>query len=605
MAAFGMPDFSGMPDSSEVPRLFDIAGGGAASPPHSFDPQLIASMAPVIEFLDKHDSIGLVPSAVVVLQRALSSPLGMLNAYSRLSQGMIQLQMAATARSMGVQTDPVIPAEPGDRRFTERTWNENSSYFALQQGYQLLCRFIDDVLKAGSSGDPNDLDDQKAAFLAKLLTDALSPTNFPGTNPEVMIRAFQTGGQSFVQGASNFLEDYIERGGMPKQVDSSGFSLGVNMACSPGKVIYRNELIELIQYSPLTEKVHAVPVLCSPPWINKFYVMDLAPDRSLVEWMVKHGRTVFMISYRNPGEDQGHLKMDDYLEQGVLTALDIIEEVTGAAKIDIVALCLGGAMATIATAYLSARGDTRLNTLTTLNTLIDYSEPGELGIFVDEKTLSRLKARMAEHGGVLPAKDMATTFDLLRARDLVFRYVPSRWLMGEPSPTFDVLAWNSDATRMPATMHTEYLESLYGHNRLALGEYEFDGLQLNLSDITIDCYSVGAINDHIVPWTSSYKVTELTGGSVRYVLSNGGHIAGVVNPPSPKAWYEALPGGEEKAQRSAAAWREDAVRTQGSWWEDWQNWSQERAGELVDPPSMGSKKHKPLSDAPGEYVRGK
>lgn len=587
-----------MPGIPKIPWVADATG----TP--SLDPRLVESMAPVIEFLGKNDPLGLAPAAVTVLQRALNNPIGMMNAFGKLSQGMVQLQMAATARAVGVQTDAVIEGDPRDQRFAERTWSENPAFFALQQAYQLLSRFAEDVLQIGSTGDPDDLDDRKAAFLVRLMIEALSPTNFPGTNPEAMIRAFQTGGRSLIQGAANLLEDYVERGGMPQKVDTSGFALGVNLAVSPGQVVYRNKLIEIIQYAPKTEKVHEVPILCSPPWINKYYVMDLAPGKSLVEWMVSHGRTVFMISYRDPDVELGHLTMDDYLELGVLTALDVVEEITGAPKIDVLGLCLGGAMATMAVANLAAKGDERVNTLATLNTLVDYSEPGELGIFVDEKTLGRVKARMQDHGGVLPAQDMSKTFDLLRARDLVFRYVPKRWLMGETSPAFDILAWNDDAVRMPATMHTEYLESLYGQNRLARGEYELGGQRLNLKDITVDSYVVGAVNDHIVPWTSSYKVTGLTGGQVRYVLSSGGHIAGVVNPPSPKAWYEALPAGQDKSNGTAEAWRDAATRTQGTWWEDWLTWSEKRAGELVDPPSMGSETHPAIAEAPGAYVLG-
>lgn len=567
------------------------------------DPRLVEAMAPVIEFVGKNDPLGLTPATLTVVQRALKNPMGMISASTRLARGMVQLQMATAAKAVGVPTEPVVEPERGDRRFTERTWNDNAGFFALQQTYQLMCRLVEDVLKAGSSGDPADLDDRKAAFLARLATEALSPTNFPGTNPEALIRAFQTGGHSVVRGAAHMLEDYVQRGGRPQQVDSSGFALGDTLAATPGKVVFRNDLIELIQYEAQTEQVHAVPILCSPPWINKFYVMDLAPDRSFVEWMVSHGRTVFMISYRDPGVELGHLTMDDYLEQGVLTALDVVEEVTGGPKIDVVGLCLGGAMATMGVAHLAAKGDTRVNSLTTLNTLIDYSEPGELGIFTDDQTLKRMRTRMEDHGGVLPAKDMATTFDLLRARDLVFRYVPGRWLMGEKSPAFDVLVWNADSVQMPATMHTEYLEALYGQNRLARGDYALGGEPLNLKDVTIDLYVVGAVNDHIVPWTSSFAVSGLTGGKVRYVLSNGGHIAGVVNPPGPKAWFEALPAGKDSTTGTADSWRESATRSAGSWWEDWVTWSTKRAGKMVAPPQLGSEKHPPLTDAPGDYVR--
>ena len=296
--------------------------------------------------------------------------------------------------------------------------------------------------------------------------------------------------------------------------------------------------MELIQYAPQTEQVRAVPVLASPPWINKYYVMDLAPGRSFLEWAVQHERTVFAISYRNPEPSMGGTTLDDYLIHGPREALDVIGEITGAPKIDIIGLCLGGALTAMLAAYLAEKGDDRIGTITLLNTLLDYSEPGVLGSFTDEKTVARLEKQMAAKG-VLEGSQMAGTFDILRANDLIFNYVVSNWLMGQDPPAFDILAWNGDSTRMPAAMHSFYLRSLYMRNELARGELELAGQQLSLAQVTNDTYVVGAINDHIVPWHGSFKTTALMGGKVRYVLSSGGHIAGIVNPPGPKAWYEA------------------------------------------------------------------
>ena len=328
--------------------------------------------------------------------------------------------------------------------------------------------------------------------------------------------------------------------------------------------MFRNELMELIQYTPQTKQVRSVPVLASPPWINKYYVMDLAPDRSFLEWAVKHRRTVFAISYRNPDASMSDVTLDDYLINGPKTALDVISDITGSPKIDIVGLCLGGSLTAMLAAYLAATGDDRLGAVTLLNTLVDYGEPGVLGAFTDEQTVSRLEKEMARTG-VMEGSQMAGTFDLLRANDLIFSYVASNWLMGQSPPAFDILAWNADSTRMPAAMHSFYLRSLYLRNQLARGEMELAGQMLSLGDIKSDTYVVGAINDHIVPWESSYRATELLGGTVRYVLSSGGHIAGIVNPPGPKAWYEA---GEHNPP-STAQWRDAAERHAGSWWEDW------------------------------------
>jgi polyhydroxyalkanoate synthase len=400
-------------------------------------------------------------------------------------------------------------------------------------------------------------------------------------------------------GARNFLDDLAHNGGRPRQVDTSSFEIGRNLAATPGRVVFRNDLMELIQYAPQTDQVHAVPMLASPPWINKYYVMDLSPGRSFIEWAVARQRTVFAISYRNPDASMSGVTLEDYLIHGPRTALDVICDITGAPVVDVVGLCLGGALTGMLAAYLSKAGDTRLGTVTLLNTLLDYTEPGVLGAFADQRTIARLEREMARTG-LMPGSQMAVTFDILRANDLVFNYLVSGWLMGQPPPAFDILAWNADSTRLPAAMHSFYLRSLYGRNALAEGSLELAGETLSLADVKQDAYVVAAVNDHIVPWTSSYKATGLLGGSVRYVLSSGGHIAGIVNPPSPKAWYETA----EHNPADPAQWRAAAQRYGGSWWEDWAAWAASRAGALVEPPPLGSQRYPALAPAPGSYVRG-
>jgi polyhydroxyalkanoate synthase subunit PhaC len=429
--------------------------------------------------------------------------------------------------------------------------------------------------------------------------DALAPTNFLPGNPAALKKAFDTGGGSVLAGTRNFASDLVRNGGRPRQVDTSSFEIGRNLAATPGQVVFRNELMELIQYAPQTGQVHATPLLASPPWINKYYVMDLAPGRSFIEWAVTHERTVFAISYRNPDPSMSGVTLDDYLIHGPRAALDVIGDITGAPAVDIVGLCLGGALTGMLAAYLAKTGDARLGTVTLLNTLLDYSEPGVLGAFADERTVARMERQMAR-SGVMPGSQMAVTFDILRANDLLFSYVVSGWLMGQPPPAFDILAWNADSTQLPAAMHSFYLRSLYGRNELATGRLELAGQTLQLADVKQDAYIVGAVNDHIVPWTSSYKATGLLGGSVRYVLSSGGHIAGIVNPPGPKSWYQTA----EASPPDPAQWRAEAQRQLGSWWEDWAAWAGARAGDLVDPPPMGSRRYPALGAAPGSYVRG-
>jgi polyhydroxyalkanoate synthase len=553
-------------------------------------------LGPEADLLASADAAGLGASTLAVLRRAAWKPRATGTAALRYWTSLALAGPVAAARWLGVDAPPPVPVPAGDKRFADPAWAANPAFFAVRQAHLAASRLVADVLAAGA-GDP--VDDAKAALAAGFLLDAAAPTNFLPTNPAALKRAFETGGTSVVAGAGNLVDDLLNHGGRPRQVDTRPFTIGENLAATPGQVVFRNELMELIQYAPQTPNVRAVPVLASPPWINKYYVMDLAPGRSFLEWAVQHERTVFAISYRNPDASMRGITLDDYLIHGPREALDVISEITGAPTIDIIGLCLGGALTAMLAAYLAEKGDDRIGTITLLNTLLDYSDPGVLGAFTDEKTVARLEKQMAAEG-VLEGSQMAGTFDILRANDLIFNYVVSSWLMGQDPPAFDILAWNSDSTRMPAAMHSFYLRSLYMRNELVAGELELAGQRLSLSSVTSDTYAVGAVNDHIVPWHGSYKTGGLLGGEVRYVLSSGGHIAGIVNPPGPKAWYEA----GDYAGTSPDTWRAAATKHKGSWWEDWTAWSDARAGAHVKPPPLGSKRHPALGDAPGEYIRG-
>jgi len=555
----------------------------------------VTALAPEADLVADLDMAGFGGSLLAVLNRAMEHPVTLAGAGFRLTTNLVRASQFTAARAMGLAAEP--PITPGrDRRFADATWADNPAYAGLLQAYLVARQFSDEVLAAGR-GDP--VTDGKAGLAAGFVLDAVSPTNFLLTNPAALKRAFETGGRSLVAGSRNFLDDMLHNNGRPRQVDTSPFQLGRNLAATPGQVVYRSELMELIQYAPQTPQTHAVPMLASPPWINKYYIMDLAPGRSFIEWAVQHGHTVFAISYRNPDAQMRGVTLDDYLIGGPKAALDVITDITGAPKVNITGLCLGGALTGMLAAYLARTGDHRINALALLNTMLDYSEPGVLGVFTDEPTVARLERQMQETG-VLEGSQMASTFDLLRANDLIFGYVVTNWLMGKQPPAFDILAWNADSTRMPAAMHSFYLRSLYIHNELATGDLELAGQQLSLGDVKSDCYVVGAVNDHIVPWPASYQATRLLGGSVRYVLSSGGHVAGIVNPPGPKAWHMVGPGNPATAEQ----WRAAAERRDGSWWEDWTSWAQDRSGELVPPPRMGSKRYPALGDAPGEYVHG-
>jgi polyhydroxyalkanoate synthase subunit PhaC len=535
-------------------------------------------------------------SVVSALARSATHPAEAGQAWLRFGTALARVWPAAAARWLGSDLEPPVPVDGRDKRFADPAWEHNPGYFALRQAYLAARQLGDDLLTAGQV---DRIADQKARLAAGFLFDALAPTNFLPTNPAALKRAFETSGVSVLAGARNMLDDIAHNGGRPRQVDTSPFELGRNLAATPGQVVFRNDLMELIQYAPQSRQVRSVPLLASPPWINKYYIMDLTPGRSFLEWAVQHRRTVFAISYRNPDASMSGVTLDDYLIHGPKTALDVISEITGSPTTDIVGLCLGGALTAMLAAYLTETGDGRVGSLTLLNTLLDYREPGVLGAFVDGRTVARLDKQMARTG-VMEGATMAGTFDVLRANDLIFSYVASNWLMGQQPPAFDILAWNADSTRLPAAMHSFYLRSLYAENQLARGELELAGQLLSLADVKSDTYVVGAINDHIVPWPSSYQATQLLGGTVRYVLSSGGHIAGIVNPPGPKAWYEA---GEDNPP-DPVGWREAAKRHDGSWWEDWAAWAGARAGRLIAPPRMGSDHYPALGPAPGDYLRG-
>ncbi len=553
-------------------------------------------LAPESDLFEDLDSAGFGEALSTALKSSFADPTVPARATVQWATDLARIPMVAATRWFGREIESPVPVDPKDRRFADPAWGTNPVFYGIRLAYLSTCRYARDVLAAASVEDDVA---RKAELALNLALDAMAPTNFFAMNPAALKRAFDTAGASVVKGALTFLDDLANNNGRPRQVDASGFEVGRNLAATPGKVVFRNELMELIQYAPQTEQVHARPLLFSPPWINKYYVMDLAPGRSFVEWAIQHGRTVFAISYLNPSKDMGGTTMDDYLLDGPTTALDVICDITGAETVDFVGLCMGGALTAITAAYLAQGGDTRIGTLTLLNTMLDYAEPGVLGNFTDEKTVEKLIKKISR-SGTLDGASMAGTFDILRANDLIFNYVVSNWLMGQDPPSFDILAWNADSTRMPAAMHAFYLRNFYVRNRLSAGTLEIAGRTIDLSAIKSPTYLVSAINDHIVPWESAFKTTSLVSGPVRFVLSSGGHIAGIVNPPSPKAWY--LAHDEEAAAGSAETWRETAQRKAGTWWDDWARWSTEIAGDMIDPPPMGNDEHPVLGDAPGLYV---
>ena len=526
------------------------------------------------------------------------NPAGTVAANSRMAIGLAAAVRAAAGRAVGSEASgPVAPA-PGDKRFRDPAYEHNPLYFLLEQEYLLSGQLVDELLDAAGLEAAQDV---KARFAARFMLDAMAPTNTLAGNPAALREAFDTGGKSLVRGARNMLNDVRNNGGWPSQVDATGFEVGVNMAATPGAVVYRSDLIELIQYEPQVKRVHAVPLLFCPPWINKYYIMDLAPGKSLIEWAVQHGHTCFAISYRNPDSSMRDVDFEDYLRQGPLDALRVVREITGAPEVNTVSVCLGGTLTAIALAHNAAIGDHSIKSATFLNTLTDFSVPGALGVFTDEATIAGLEKQMAKEG-FLDSDKMAHTFDALRANDLVFAYVVNNWLLGKKPPAFDLLVWNKDSTRMPAKMHSRYLRSCYLNNEFARGEFEIDGQKLLPGKVDVDTYILSAVDDHIVPWVSGYKTTQLFGGKKRFVLSTSGHIAGIVNPPGPKAKHwtnDATPADPQE-------WKDNAQLQDGTWWQDWTAWIDKQGGPSVAAPKrLGSKDHPPIEPAPGSYVRAR
>lgn len=568
--------------------------GRQAAAPSEDDRGLLRRLADAV--VDRVDTAGLNRALLREAAGLARHPLSTAGAMSRYATGTLVATGAATARLVGAKTDGPVPTPPKDRRFSDPTWQENALFFALLQQHLLRWRLAQDLVDAAGLDERSA---SKARLASELIVDAVSPSNFFLTNPTALKRAFETGGLSAVRGMLNFLHDVRHRGGWPRQVDKSGFTVGKNLAATPGKVVYRNELMELIQYEPQSPTTFAVPLLCSPPWINKYYIMDLAPGRSFVEWAVKHGHTTFMISYRDPDESMRHVSLDDYLLRGLDAAARVVREITGAPRINLAALCLGGTIATAYAAWLAEGGEELVNTLTLTNTLVDFSEPGVLGNFTDPSTLDTTERLMAGRG-FLDAKKMAATFNVIRAPDLIFNYVSSNWLAGEAPPAFDLLAWNDDSTRMPASMHSFYLRSCYQENRLARGEMVLAGRRLRPSKITQDTFVLAAVEDHIAPWRTQFQTTRLLGGKTHFVLSSSGHIAGIVNPPSKSAVHWT----SDRLPADADLWLAGATRHGETWWEEWSRWIGARAGARAAPAPLGGEKHPPLCDAPGTYVGG-
>jgi poly[(R)-3-hydroxyalkanoate] polymerase subunit PhaC len=500
---------------------------------------------------------------------------------------------ARTVRRLaGGNGDSPVEPDASDRRFSDRAWHDNPFLRATMESYLVGRRWAERLLESTPLDDERK---RKARFALSLWADAVSPTNIPWLNPAVVKEAIDTGGASTARGMATFVDDALRHGGLPRMVDRSTLRVGQELATTPGRVAFRNDLFELLAYEPQTEQVHAEPLLYVPSWINKYYVLDLAPGRSFIEHAVGKGFTVFAVSYRNPDASLADTTLDDYLRDGVLTAIERVQTLTGAPRVNLLAVCVGGTMVLGAMAVLAARDEgERVGHATLLNTLSDYSDPGDICVFTDERTIARIEERMNRRG-YLSSEELSGPFTWMRGNDLVWRYVVSNWYLGKQPPPFDLLAWNDDGTRLPAAMHSQFLRACYLNNLLTKpGSLELDGTPVDLGRIEAPVYVLTSESDHIAPWRSAYRTTQLVGGETRHVLARSGHVAGMVSPPGdPKASYQVA----DETPADPEEWLAAAERVDGSWWEDWTEWAAERSGPQVEPPTLP-----PGEPAPGTYV---
>lgn len=531
-----------------------------------------------------------------------SHPDQLIEKQMNLWQDYMTLWQNASRKMMGENSiKPVIEPERGDKRFKDEDWQENQIFDFIKQSYLLTSRALadaaDDIHPEGGH------DKDKMNFFTRQFIDAMSPTNFAATNPEVIRETVESKGQNLVRGLENVIRDYdAETGKFTIQMtDNEKFELGRNVGATPGKVIYRNELIELIQYNPTTEKHYKKPLLIIPPWINKFYILDLRPENSLVKWLTGKGYSVFIVSWRNPDESMSDMGLEDYMNLGTLSAIDGVKKATGEEKINIVGYCIGGTLLSCTLAHLAAKGELdQISCSTFLVTQVDFSEAGELSVFVDEEQMADMEQSM-EKQGYLDGKTMSNTFNMLRSNDLIWSFVINNYMKGKDPFPFDLLYWNGDNTRLTRACHLQYLHDMYLKNNLVNpGAITLNGTPLDLTKITIPTYIQAAHTDHICPWKSVYKATWNFSGPKRFMLAGSGHIAGVVNPPSAKKYNHWL---NDDLPHDAEAWLEGATSKPGSWWDDWHSWLAKKSGPKVAARVPGDGSLKAIEDAPGSYVK--
>jgi polyhydroxyalkanoate synthase len=545
------------------------------------------------------DPLGINSAALKVWGSLLQHPDSIFAAQAEFAKAWLGIATQALAPPGAEKQPPLIEPEKSDSRFKHQAWTDNATFDALKQGYLLATKtLLETIDKAPDIDDETRL---RVRFFAKQFCDAMSPTNIAFLNPAVIEETFRTGGANLVRGAQNVIEDRENNAGRAALVDKSAFELGKNVAVSKGNVVFRNELIELIEYAPSTERVYERPILLIPAYINKFYILDLQPANSFVKYCVDSGLHTFIISWRNPGADLAHLNMEDYVELGALTAARVVKKIAGVNDVNIVGYCIGGTLTALTLAYLARTGEQLAVSATFFATMTEFSNAGDLRAFLSEEALAMIDKKMAERG-YLDGSEMADTFNLLRANDLIWNVSVNRYLLGKDAPAFDLLYWNADATRLPRTMQNYYLRNFYIENNLVKPDkLLIKGVPIDLGRIKNDTYAVATQEDHIAPWRSVYSVTQTFGGDVQFRLGASGHIAGIINPPAKgKGSWRAAPSNPPNPDDWFAA----SQVTAGSWWPNWLTWIAARSGEQrgVDDRRPGGAEFPSLGSAPGSYV---
>ncbi len=551
------------------------------------------------------DPFNLNADTAKVLGKLAHDPSAMMDAQMRLWRGYMDVWAAASRRATGdADASPAIAPERGDKRWRSEEWTANPMFDAMRQTYLMTSRWLLDTLESVEGVD--EATKKRVTFFARQLSDAFSPTNFPLTNPDVVKATMEEGGDNLLRGMRQFADD-LERGGGKlaiSQTDLDRFEVGRDVATAPGQVVYRNRLFELIHFAPTTEQVHARPLLIFPPWINKFYILDLQPANSMVRWLTDQGHAVFLTSWVNPDASLADVSFEDYMREGIFEALDATLKQTGADKANTVGYCIGGTLLSSTLAYMAKTGDDRIASATFFAAQADFSDAGDLQLFTGREWLEEIERRMDANGGVLDGQTMSDTFNMLRANDLIWSFMVNNYFLGKAPRPFDLLFWNADQTRLGKTLHLFYLDQFYGKNALAEGNLELGGEHLAISDIVTPCFFQASKEDHIAPFGSVYRGARQTSGPTRFMLSGSGHIAGVINHPDAKK-YQHWVNETEKLPKSVDTWLAGAREEPGSWWPAWDAWLTTYAGD--DVPAIDPKKGplEPIEPAPGSYVKVK